>query len=120
MVGPGVTTGGMIWSYYSGGLSELLGARTVAGIGSSMYERGDGDVGGFVDERDEGEDTGGESGGAARWTSSTWIPGTAWHFFHRGGGRDEHSFAFSRRGDDEHVRVRVQRHGRRRPRHERA
>ena len=40
VAGPAVTTAGMIWSYYSGGLSELLGARTVAGIGSSMYMSG--------------------------------------------------------------------------------
>ena len=40
IMGPAVTTTGMIWSYLSGGLGELVAARTVAGVGSSMYMSG--------------------------------------------------------------------------------
>ena len=40
IAGPAVTTIGMLWSYTSGGLGELLAARAVAGIGSSMFMSG--------------------------------------------------------------------------------
>ena len=40
IAGPAVSTAGMVWSYLSGGLGELLMSRTVAGVGSSMYMSG--------------------------------------------------------------------------------
>lgn len=40
IAGPAVTTIGMIWSYSSAGLGELLAARAVAGVGSSMFMSG--------------------------------------------------------------------------------
>jgi len=40
IAGPAATTAGMAWSYCSTGLGELLCARAVAGIGSSMYMSG--------------------------------------------------------------------------------
>ena len=40
VAGPAVTTIGMLWSYTSGGLGELLAARAVAGVGSSMFMSG--------------------------------------------------------------------------------